>query len=120
MIYLNGIPFDPAESENIELLIGADHLNLHLYPEARSRNHNELIALHTMLGWVLFERNKKSENCMLNKVTLESATDIIQKFWDIELYGTVPKDDVMTTEDKRSVGILKETTFKSGNYYITA
>ena len=58
---------------------------------------------------------------MLNKVTLESATDIIQKFWDIESYGTVPKDNVsaMMVEDKRSVEILKETTFKSGNHYVT-
>ena len=58
---------------------------------------------------------------MLNEVTLESATDIIQRFWDIESYGTVPKDDVsaMTVEDKRSVEILKQTTFKSGNHYIT-
>ena len=39
---------------------------------------------------------------MLNKVTLESATDIIQQFWDIKSYGTVPIDDVsvMTIEDK--------------------
>ena len=39
---------------------------------------------------------------MLNKVTLESATDIIQKFWDIESHGTVPHDDVsvMTIKDK--------------------
>ena len=100
--YLNDIPFDPVERENIELLIGADHPNLHLYNETRSRNHNEPVALHTALGWVLFGGNKKAENCMLNKVTLESATDIIQKFWDIKSYGTVPKDDVnaMTVEDK--------------------
>ena len=119
--YLNDIPFDPVESENIELLIGADHPNLHLYTETRSRNHNEPVALHTALGWVLFGGNKKTENCMLNKVTLESATDIIQRFWDIESYGTVPKDDVsaMTVEDKRSIEILKQTTFKSGNHYIT-
>ena len=38
---------------------------------------------------------KKSKNCMLNKVILESATDIIQKLWDIEWYGTVAKDKVM-------------------------
>ena len=38
---------------------------------------------------------KKSKNCMLNKVILESATDIIQKLWDIEWYGTVAKDNVM-------------------------
>ena len=52
--YLNDIPFDPVESENIELLISADHPNLHLYTETRSRNHNVPVALHTALGWVLF------------------------------------------------------------------
>ena len=57
--YLNDIPFDPVESENNELLIGADHPNLHLYTETRSRNHNEPVALHTALGWVLFGGNKK-------------------------------------------------------------
>ena len=58
---------------------------------------------------------------MLNKVTLASATDIIQKSQDIASYGTVPKDDVsvMTIEDKQSVEILKETTLKSGNHYIS-
>ena len=59
--YLNDIPFDPVESENIELLIGADHPNLHLYTETRSRNHNEPVALHTALGWVLFGGNKKKQ-----------------------------------------------------------
>ena len=53
---------------------------------------------------------------MLNKVTLESATDIIQKFWDIESHDDV---SVMTIEDKWSVEVLKETTFKSGNNYFT-
>ena len=58
---------------------------------------------------------------MLNKVTLESATDIIQQFWDIKSYGTVPIDDVsvMTIEDKWSIEILKKTSFKSENHYIT-
>ena len=59
--YLNDIPFDPAESENIELLIGADHANFHLYTETRSRNYNEPVALYT-IGWVLFGGNRKSEN----------------------------------------------------------
>ena len=47
---------------------------------------------------------------MLNKTILESATAIIQQFWDIESYGTVPKDyvSVMTLEDKQSVETLKE------------
>ena len=86
-------------TENNELLIGANHPTLHLYDETKSRN-NETVTLHTMLGWVLSGENKKSENCMLNKLTLKLTTDsIIQRIWDNELYGTVAKDDVsiMTT-----------------------
>ena len=51
---------------------------------------------------------------MLNKATLESATDIIQNVQDIESHDTVSKDDVsiMTKEDKRSVEILKKPTSK--------
>ena len=49
--YLNDIPFYP---ENIEQMIGADHPNLHIYTERRSRNHNEPVALHATLGWMLF------------------------------------------------------------------
>ena len=54
---------------------------------------------------------------MLNKATLESATDIIQNVWDIESHNTVSKDDVsiMTKEDKRSVEILKKPTSKMVN-----
>ena len=52
---------------------------------------------------------------------MESATDIIQKFWDIGSYGAVPKDDIskMTIEDKQSIEVLKETTFKPRNQCIT-
>ena len=42
--YLNDIPFEPAESEKIELLIGADQPNLHLYTETKSINNNEPFA----------------------------------------------------------------------------
>ena len=42
--YLNDIPFEPAESEKIKLLIGADQPNLHLYTETKSINNNEPFA----------------------------------------------------------------------------
>ena len=64
---------------------------------------------------MLLGGNKKSENYILNNVTLDSAVDIIQKFSGIDSYGTVAKDDVSVM----TIEILKETTFKSGNQYIT-
>ena len=49
MIITNNIPFDRAECESNELLIGADHPDLHLYTKARSRNYNEPVTLHATL-----------------------------------------------------------------------
>ena len=66
--YLSDIPFEPAETENIELLIGESHPNLHLYTETKTRNCNDPVAVYTMLDWVLFMRNNTSENYVLNKL----------------------------------------------------
>ena len=52
--HLSEISFDHSQDKNIEILIGGDHQNLHLYTEIKSGNNNELIALHTTLVWVLF------------------------------------------------------------------
>ena len=47
-----------GDHKDTELLINTDHPNFHLYTETRSRNHNEPVALHTALRWVLFGRKK--------------------------------------------------------------
>ena len=107
--------------KKIEILIGADHPNLYLYTEIKSGNNNEPIALHTTLGWVLFERNQSTRTCsLINKLALNTSTDnLIQKFWDIESYGTEPKDviNVMIVNDKRAMKILPKTTTKYENHY---
>ena len=121
--YLHDIPFESVKNKSIEILIGADHPNLHLYTETRSRNNNEPVALHTKLGWVLFGGNRNlSSSRVTNKLSIEPSTDnIIQKFWDIESYGTMKKNDinVMTVNDKRAVEILQKTTTKHENHYVT-
>ena len=65
---------------------------------------------------MLLGENKKSENCMLNKVTWESATDIFQKFWDIKSYGTVPKDEV--TQSTITYSKLTTETLEQGVKYV--
>ena len=105
--HLSEIPFDRPQHQNIEILIGADHANLHLYTETKSKNVNKPIVLHTTLGWVLLGGNQsKSTSPITNKLALDASTgNLIQKFWDIELYGTKTKDDmnVMTVNDKRAM-----------------
>ena len=49
--YLNNIQFEPVESEKFELLISADHPNLQLYTETRSRSQmSQLHYKHVRLG----------------------------------------------------------------------
>ena len=80
--HLSEIPLDSPQDKNIEILIGADHPNLHLYTEIKSGSNSEPIALHTTLGWVLFGRNQSSSACSItNKLALDTSTDnLIKKF----------------------------------------
>ena len=56
--HLSETPFDSLKDKKIEILIGADHPNLHLYAEIKTGNNNEPIALHTTLGWIFLEETK--------------------------------------------------------------
>ena len=83
-----------------------------LYTEIKSGNNNEPIALHTTIGWVLLGGNQSTPAFPItNKFTLDTSADnLIQKFWDIESYGTKPKDDInlMTVNDKKAMEILRK------------
>ena len=118
--HLSEIQFDSPQDKNIKIFIDADHPNLHLYTEIKSGNNDEPIALHAILGWVLFGGKQSTPTCpVTNKSALNTSTDnLIQKFWDIELYGIKPKFNinVMTVNDKRAMKILQETTTKYENH----
>ena len=81
--------------------------HIYLYTETKSKNFNKPIVLHTTLGWVLLGGNQSKWTFPItNKLALDASTgNLIQKFWDIELYGTKTKDDmnVMTVNDKRAM-----------------
>lgn len=89
------ISFDSVGTNNIKLLRGADHSELHLYTEPTSRKYNGTVTISAKLDWALFEEYLKTEKCMPNKHTLHSVTDhIIQKFWDTESYVIVHQDEI--------------------------
>ena len=103
--HLSEIPFNNPQDQNIEILIDADHPNLHLYTEIKSGNNDEPIALYTALGRVLLVGNQSTSTCPItSKLALDTSTDnLVQKFWDIESYGNKPKEDInlMTVNNKR-------------------
>ena len=71
---------------DIQIMIGADNPILHIYTEIRIENKNELVALKTNLGWVIFggrrNTNKYSDiNAFSNKFDLGN---IVSKFCRIE------------------------------------
>ena len=43
--HFSGIPLHSPQHQNIKILIGADHPNLHLYTKIKSGNNNEPIAI---------------------------------------------------------------------------
>ena len=53
-------------------------------------------------------------------IALDTSTgNVIQRFWDIKLYGTRPRDDInlMTVNNKRAMEILQKTITKYENHY---
>ena len=56
--YLADIAIDTQTPSEISILIGADHLHLHLYADVRKRNPNEPVVLQITLGWVIMGGNR--------------------------------------------------------------
>ena len=74
----------------------------------------------TKLGWVLLEGNNNKTDISLNHITSDrNLENLVERFWDIEGYGTVSKRDpkVLPKGDKRAVDILAKTTKKENNRY---
>ena len=116
--HLRDVPIDVSNTD-ISNLIGADLPHLHICHDVISGNQNEPIAMLTKLGWVLLGGNNKTE-ISLNHITSDrNLENLVERFWDIECYGTVNKGDpkVLPKSDKRAVDILAKTTKKENNRY---
>ena len=62
----------------------------------------------------------KSAFPITNNLVLDASTDnLIQKFWNVKLYGTKPKDNinVTTVNDKRAMDILQKAITNYENHY---
>ena len=69
----------------------------------------------------MFGGNQNSPACPVTiKLALDTSTDnLIQKFWNIKLYGIKPKDEIniMSVNDKRVIEILQKGTTKYKNHF---
>ena len=114
--YLRDIPIPKLHPGDVTLIIRTDFPKLLLNQEYKEEKHWEPYAIKTYLGWVLMGGNKRlntSVNCNLTQ------TFNVERFWEIENYGTVPKQDdcIMTKDEKRIFNIFQNTiSFKEGKY----
>ena len=104
---------------NISILI--DTLpHLHTCYNVINGIQNKPIAMLTKLGWVLLRGNHNKTEISLNHITSDcNLKNLVERFWDIECYGTVNKKDpkVLPKGNKRAVGILVRTTKEVKNRY---
>ena len=118
--HLKDVPIDVIDKD-ISILTAADFPHLHICHDVISVNQNEPIVILTKLGWwVLLGGNNNKTEISLNHITSAcNLENLVERFWDIECYGTVNKRDpkVLPKGDKRAVDILAKTTKRENNRY---
>ena len=96
--YLRDINFPILNTSNVDLLIGTNNADLLLQRDFRKGETNETLAIKACLEWVLMgvysnnsNRDKAKSYNHITKVSNESLSKDIERFWQIESYGTFSK-----------------------------
>ena len=105
--------------DDVSILIGADLPEAVLHLEFRMGGAKEPIAVRTLLGWALFGGKSNSQKTSSNFVSTRTLNTMVERFWEIESYGTLPKlaPSLLTRKEKKAVEILNKTTVKKGKQY---
>ena len=91
--HFKDVPIDVID-KYISILIGADLPHRQICHDVISGNQNEPIARLTKMGWVLLGGNNNKSEISLNHITSDhNLENLVERFWDIECYGTVNKRD---------------------------
>ena len=91
--HFKDVPIDVIDKYN-SILIGADLPHRQICHDVISGNQNEPIARLTKMGWVLLGGNNNKSEISLNHITSDhNLENLVERFWDIECYGTVNKRD---------------------------
>ena len=99
--HLRDIPIPKLHPGDVTLIIRTNFPKLLLNQEYKEGKHCEPYAIKTYLGWVLMGGNKRLNTSVNFNLT---QTFNVEGFWEIENYGTIPKQDdrIMTKDEKRA------------------
>ena len=93
--YLRDINFPILNTSNVDLLIGTNNADLLLQRDFRKGEKNETLAIKACLEWMIMSvysnnsnRDKPKSYNHITKVSNESLSKDIERFWQIESYGT--------------------------------
>ena len=108
-------------TNKISVLVGANLNQLHRSYDVRVGENDHPVGMLTKLGWVLLggKADKGKTNVTLNHVKTDGLQKLVQKFWEIESYATLPKNDIklLPKKDAHAMKILQTTTSKVQNRY---
>ena len=106
-------------SSNADLLIENYNADLLLQRGFRQDEANEPLAIKTCLGWMLMgvywnssNRGKVKSSNHIIKVSNESVSKEIERFWEIESYGTFSELDpnLLSPTEWQALQILENNT----------
>ena len=108
--HLRDKPIPKLHPGDVTLIIRANFPKLLLNQEYKEGKHCERYAIKTYLGWVLMGSNKGLNTSINSNLT---QTFNVERFGEIENYGTVPKqDDRFMTKDEKGLLIFYRTLFR--------
>ena len=98
---------------------------LHIGQRIRKGKPKELITIKTILGWVLMGRkSEKYHNCVtsnkLDLQNLDTLSEFVERFWELETFGTRPKADLnlLPKNKLKAIKVLEDTVEKTtDNHY---
>lgn len=117
--HLHDISFPTLYQSDVTVLIGADHPELHLHQEFKTGNPGDPVAVKTKLGWMLMGGKRKENNINCNHLSKNSISENLERFWEIDTYGTLPKlnKNILPPDQKRALEILENTTVIKNNQF---
>ena len=126
--YIRDINFPILNSSYVDLLIGTNKADLLLQRDFRQCDTNEPLAIKTCLGWMLMgvyskrSNREKTKSCNhITKVSNESLSKEIERFWQVESYGTLSKLDLnlLFPTEQQALQILENNTILKNGLFET-
>ena len=125
--HLTKVNFPEFKEKDVQLLIGTNYIDLLLHQDYIKGKEGEPIAIKTALGWTLVGGNNNitcnslkiynnNIHCNLN-INTNDLNRNIEKFWEIESYGTLPKSALLTPNEQKALKTQEKVTEFENNRF---